>query len=269
MFLKNTLLTPLFYSMEMNALKHSYRYSLLEGLVTSYSIDKIIDILAAGFSLQKYENSDNDFYNEMIAVSEKRSPYNGFIKKAKGNNNSETIWIVVPKDDRGLNKKMLDSYLIPSGYICFSKNETYYSDEDSGISFVWYIYEKKFDNDVTDSILNNKDYLYHITLNLYIDKIKRQGLKPKDEIWNNDLFPSHNRLYLFLNDNLFDKSDTYFSNKDLKRKYNNGFSLLRIDVSKLNNNIKLYSDPRQNDAVYTYDCISPDAIEVIDVKYFK
>ena len=45
---------------------------------------------------------------------------------------------------------------------------------------------------------------------------------------------------------------------------NDGWSLLRVDVSKLTNDPAFYFDPRMKNGIYTMDTISPENIEIID-----
>ena len=273
MFLKGTRILPNIGSMELHTLSHSYGYSLTEGLITSYPIDKVIDILSRELYLKRLKDYNRNFSTDyLISLTTRRSEYCGTIQKIKGSNDTDRISITVAKDGYNKNKELLDKYLVPSGYFCYGIYNDSYESEDGKYAFDTFVYEKKFDNDVTNSIFKYKRELYHITLNAYVDKILRQGLKPKDSEWINDLFPAKDRIYFFLNDvtnTVFKNPEIYFFDKENKNTYNTGYTLLKIDVSKLNKNIKFYSDPRQNNSVFTYDSINPEAIKIVDTKFIK
>lgn len=263
---------PRINSMELNMLCHGH--SLKEGvlLFQTYPIDSVIDILSKNVYLKKIPNRLHiNFDGErFIRYAQNNDEYSGLISKGSGSNNTEYICITISDDGFGKNKSMLDKYLIPCGYFCSNNFIDHYESEDKKYSFNTFIYEKKYDNDVTDDIFKYKKYLYHITLNSYINKIFKQGLKPKDFVWTNGYFKSNNRIYLFTNfkiaSDIFRNYDIYFKDKDIKN--SDGLTLLQIDVSKLSTT-KFYADPRQSEAIYTLDTISPAAIEVSDVLYFE
>ena len=52
--------------------------------------------------------------------------------------------------------------------------------------------------------------------------------------------------------------------KKLDYQRNDGWSLLRVDVSNLTNSPTFYFDPRMKNGVYTMDNISPENIEIVD-----
>lgn len=138
-------------------------------------------------------------------------------------------------------------------------------------------FEKKFDNDKTEEVLEYP-YLYHYTTAKAYKKIKYIGLVPKMTSWDsfggkgkdytNSLYKNTNddvnygRIYLFAD--IPDKGDPkkYFGDKNSLAK-NNEFLLLKIDTKKLPKDIKFYQDIKQTGAVFTYDNIPPSAIELV------
>lgn len=107
------------------------------------------------------------------------------------------------------------------------------------------------------------EYLYHIAPLRVVNKIKSQGLTPRD----NGRIASHpERVYLFIDypHNWKEIADNFrLSNKEEK------YCLLSIDKRKLNKNIKFYFDSnvmQRNAAIYTNEPISPNAIELIDLE---
>ena len=126
--------------------------------------------------------------------------------------------------------------------------------------------KKKYDVDVTDYVFE-KGILYHLCRKEVVDKILKNGLSPRESQWYS--FKNSPRIYFFCVE-ISDKNleywvqDTFFG-KTIK---SNDYVLLKIDVSKINNNPKFYGDPRLTDAVYTYDNINPEAIEKYkEIKY--
>jgi hypothetical protein len=96
--------------------------------------------------------------------------------------------------------------------------------------------------------------LYHVTANIYLDKIFKQGLVPKTQS-KKDIHPS--RIYL--------TPDLYFA-KWFKQNFpifskHKDFTILEIDTTGLN--LKLYKDPQsQWRGFYTTNNISPSHIKV-------
>ena len=115
------------------------------------------------------------------------------------------------------------------------------------------VFNKRFD--FTDDGI--KLYLYHVTDEKYLHKIKQIGLTPK----SNKIIDNHpDRIYLF--DNINDL-DLFIKNKMF---YVSGYTpvKLKINVKSLPK-LKLYKDPKypNTDAYYTYDNIPPYSIDVV------
>lgn len=235
-------------------------YLIKEGLISTYPIKNVIFALKSLFNL--YDGSDLMEKNKILFYLDKQQyyhDYNGIIFYNKySQNNTERIEIIVNEND--FNQNDFDKYLLKYGWFCgiYEKLRGYNN-------LIRLIYEKKFDIDVTEEVIKNK-YIYHICPNIYLNKINKYGLKPKFSSWNQ--YSNPERVYFFMKE-LTNKEFVLWVNefnaeKEFNYQKNDGWSLLKIDVSKATNNPKFYFDPRMKNGVYTMDTISPENIEIID-----
>ena len=235
-------------------------YLIKEGLISTYPIKNVIFALKSLFNL--YDGSDLMEKNKILFYLDKQQyyhDYNGIIFYNKySQNNTERIEINVNEND--FNQNDFDKYLLKYGWFC-----GIYEKLNGYNNLIRLIYEKKFDVDVTEEVIKNK-YLYHICPNIYLNKINKYGLKPKFSSWNQ--YSNPERVYFFMKE-LTNKEFVLWVNefnaeKEFNYQKNDGWSLLKIDVSKATNNPKFYFDPRMKNGVYTMDTISPENIEIID-----
>jgi len=100
------------------------------------------------------------------------------------------------------------------------------------------------------------DNLYHITDVKNLDKIKKMGIVPKSK---NKISLHPSRIYLTYLD------QTKWLSKIFKKNHQMDPIVIKIDTYHLykDRKIKLYIDPRMQDAYYTYDNIPPDYFEEI------
>ena len=106
---------------------------------------------------------------------------------------------------------------------------------------------KKFD-DVVDEYVR---YLYHVTEDKYLRKIKKSGLIPHSR---QKIEYHPDRIYVF------DEEDNAKDFIDLLDK-NKKYSILKIDRDKIKYELKLYNDPKFfTPAFYTYENIPPYSI---------
>lgn len=125
-------------------------------------------------------------------------------------------------------------------------------------SYVFNFIRKYPNEDITEEIFNNVEYLYHATPSLYVERIMKYGLVPKAK---NKLFQYPDRIYLstVCDDNLFKSLKVVNS---INKNTGTTYSVLRISVNSLPDNIVFYKDSDYVNGVFTYDNISPDAIEI-------
>lgn len=235
-------------------------YLVKEGLITSYPIKNVVFALKSLFNL--YDGGDVSERNKILYFLSKGQHYknyNGVIFLNKySQNDTKRIEIRFSKDD--FNQNDFDKYLLKYGWFCGVLRQS--PDYDNIVKL---IYEKKFDVDITEEVMKSR-YLYHICPNIYLNKINKIGLKPKYSSWNS--YSNPERIYFFrrkLSHNEFIMwVNNFEQEKNLEHTLNEGWSLLRVDLTTLINKPKFYLDPRMEDGIYTMDNISPESITIID-----
>jgi hypothetical protein len=134
-------------------------------------------------------------------------------------------------------------------------------------------FDPKFASDATGYVRDNMHYLYHSAPNKVVDKILKQGLTPRESV--KGLFQYDGRVYLMMGDYLNEDQIEILNNvvnyhkKMGKDEYNNGYSILRIDLDKVPEDVKFYIDAAALDAVYTRNTIPPQAISIAHTAYFN
>lgn len=232
-------------------------YVMEEGLIKTYPIENVIDSISGLFDL--YAGDDITERNKVLYGLDQNedTEYNGTIEYTSAKNKTKRIEIKV--NNETYNQADFDKYFLKYGWFCG------YSDNLFGYSnIVRFVYEKKFDIDVTDSI-KEREYIYHICPNIYLSRINQRGLVPRFSSWN--VFKNPERLYFFIDELSHDDFVKWVKHfKEGKKIYsgNGGWSLLKVDVSKLTNGPTFYFDPRMKNGIYTMDSISPENIEIID-----
>lgn len=165
------------------------------------------------------------------------------------------LCIIIPKI--GKNEEMIINDMESLGYFCGYK-ELY---DDPAGEYIGLRFEPMYQTDDITNTLREYGYLLHITLTKNLDSIYEHGLIAQHK---NNKFNYPPRLYFFpsnlskmelitivkmLNDELYDNSI-----------YLKDFSILLIDMSKINPKIKFYGDPISEKGVFTTDNIPADAI---------
>lgn len=235
-------------------------YLLKEGLISTYPIENVIFALKSLFNL--YDGNDDTERNKILFFLDRQQNYNGYngviFYNRYSQNNTERIEIKVSEND--FNQNDFDKYLLKYGWFC-----GIYEKLDGYDNLIRLIYEKKFDVDVTEEVIKNK-YIYHICPNIYLNKINKSGLKPKFSSWNQ--YSNPERVYFFMKRLTHEEfvlwANEFNSEKKIDYQRNDGWSLLKIDMSNLTNNPTFYFDPRMKNGVYTMDTISPENIEIVD-----
>lgn len=135
------------------------------------------------------------------------------------------------------------------------------------------IFEPNYSKDISQKVRKKCKYLYHCTDTVYIDKILKKGLIPKKK---NSIYLFPDRVYCMKGDNLsMAQIESLYNiqqahNKTIPQldnpKETLDYYLLTIDISKLPQDLKMYSDPFSKGAIFTNDNIPPYAI--IDVQPF-
>jgi len=250
MKVKDIQLIPVCLLEENNVLDEASFY-LYEGLIYSYSIDRVVNALKNVFNFHTVSKDELVPSSRNISNGE----YPGSICVIPMEGGTCSISMIVPNNEYNTSK--IDGYMAKYGYMRALNNKL-------GGDTVLLNYEKKFDNDAT-SLLPMIDKLYHICSKEVGDKACRIGLTPHQSI--NDKFPSNDeRVYLSFN-NYTDKSFKVAAVKikmEKQQPLSREYVLLEINVQQLiEMGIKFYIDPRTQNAIYTHESIPAKFIKII------
>lgn len=224
-------------------LLHGPAAMICEGLIITYPIERVCEMIRTVFNLAK---SNADFLLN-------RDKYDGYAALMQGANGTSRILTLIY--DADYNRDMLAQYFNKYGYFAGAESPC------MGNMRMTY-WEKKFDNDATEEVKKLR-YIYHICKEQVLKKIESQGLTPRNSQWRQ--FKNSERIYFFIRE----LSHSEFSAwaKNFSREKQNGgdtYIMLKVDVSKLPENIRFFADPRMNDAVYTLENIPPDCLSYAD-----
>lgn len=138
--------------------------------------------------------------------------------------------------------------------------------------FFGLVFEPHFSKDISEEIREKYNFLYHATPSIYVQKILKIGLVPKNK---NTLFFYPSRIYCMRGNNLSEDQIQIINNIQRERAKtaktdDNSYTILVIDVSFLPRDIKFFVDPMAPDAILTHNNIPPVAISVYgDLKDFQ
>lgn len=242
------------------------RINLNEFILHTVDAEKVIKYLISGWNFSTYEDFDAH-ENYGIVIYRHPSP------------NRELIQLWIREKDEETIKEIMGKM----GWFCGARDLYVWNPKaDSGHKFTnsglfGLQFEKKYDNDETEDVLSEK-YIYHYTSKSLVNKIKQTGLVPKMSSWvlfggkgkdytsklykNTSDSVNYGRIYFF-KEGAMVNPEKYFASKTTSKE-GKEYVLLRITTEKLPEGIKFYDDPKQSGAVFTYDNIPPEAIEVIE-----
>jgi len=232
--------------MKLHRFENFYKIkNINEGLIKSINYEKFYDFLLKLF--KKYD----------IEITKSFNNHNGIFVEfdidLMDKNFIEELDNLLNISGYNINYSYLDDILIKRK----PTTKEFFKHEKIAISFV-----KKFDKN-DDTI---PEFLYHITEKIYLDKILKKGLIPKS---NQKIEHHPDRIYLLSSmDGVEEFLEILEDNYPEKK-----FITLKINT-KILNNFKLYFDPTffsfeedfknsKYKAYYTYDNITPNAIEII------
>lgn len=258
-------------------------------LVTSEEIKDLIKE-----SLTKRIIIPRDFFGNIFAIDEDTqknplmegifSTYNpekiiGYLKKRYGDAaiikitdscNGEKIFLI-KTGDVDYNQNIIDKDMRLCGYFPSKV------DRKNNQRVIQY---EPLHQNVVNNKVQEKEYIFHITPTIKVDKILKNGLTPKT---CNKRFVYPDRIYFFLEEYYYEEWVYIlkeFYDEELKsfkigikkeKPYNGTYTVLAIDTEKIKD-IDFFYDPNAENCVYTYDNISPDAIEIvceIEQEYLK
>lgn len=228
---------------------NEYLNKINEGLLKTYNIDFVIDkslqrlsVLNVKFSINKLENNS--------------------IKLTLFNFNK----ILINKIFGLLNKNFTNLFGWYPSYLYLENlsgmksqmnyDENYLKKVYKYLDKVSIIYESKF-----DSVIKLPDKLYHISIQEYENKIRKNGIVPKTK---NKISSHGNRIYVCLTIDdcidLIEQMDFYFFDKN--KNINTKWIIYEINTDNLN--LELYKDPNYlNKGGYLLGNIPPTNIKTI------
>jgi len=209
---------------------------LMEGYFKTYPTDKIVTYL------QKR-------YGEYASI------------QVMENENGIEVFIISFYDDKN-NEEVINKDMALCGY---------FPSISHSIGNIKHVqYEPRHQNHINE-IVQDVEYIYHLTPTNKVRKIFRNGLTPRT---NNKLFRYPDRIYFFLNEPYYDDLQNIiqqFYKEDLKKArenknyipYSDTYTLLSIDTEMVKN-CNFYYDPNLFDAIYTKDNIPSQAIDIVE-----
>lgn len=226
------------------------RHIVCEGLIKTYSVKDTINFLL-NKGIKKYY-----IYPLKIVKGDNKMLYSINLKFRKGFNNipNEVIVNLI---------HILDTcgWFFSIGYCngkYFKELNNKFIENNTEYNNIDLIFEPKFDVNVSKDELPDK--LYHVTPNKNIDKIYKNGLTPRN---NNKVTNHPERVYLFGENNINNWKNIALNLKG--ENINEKYSLLEIEVNKVNKNIVFMYDPNcEFEAYYVLEPITPYSIKVID-----
>ena len=181
--------------------------------------------------------------------------------------NDNGVWVFrigIYNDEEGI--KVVDKDMALCGYFPSMK-------EIKG-EMIYMFYEPRHQDKIND-LVQDEEYIYHLTRTVRVEKILKNGLSPKT---HNKKFTYPDRIYFFLHEP--NKEECLLLMKQFyveeaktpdKKIYDGPYTLLAIDTEKVKECNFSY-DPNAFECIYTYDNVPPTAIEVvceIEQEYLK
>lgn len=129
--------------------------------------------------------------------------------------------------------------------------------------YIVMVFEPKFANEVTDTVFEKCDFLYHAAPSVFVGRILEKGLEPKTK---NTAFKYPPRVYMVRNLSgqsigLLKKIQDERGGKVLFD--DNEYTILSIEIGKLPSHVRFFMDPTAPNSVFTYDNIPPHAIKAV------
>lgn len=231
---------------------HYLDYRLYCGGVSSFSADILNDYITEAF--QKHFTVDIDIVRKSLNDKYLFADFQFGIKLS----NDVKYAIIIA--DVGDNLKMINKDMERYGYF-FSHCKEF---KLHGMDWIALQFEPYVQDNVNYIVRNNMKFVYHITPVSNLKSILKTGLKPKSK---NFEFKYPERLF-FVKDNVSEEMRDLLSKKLMKnnKKYDKkGYCELKIDVSKIPDNVDFFNDPLYEYGLYCEDKIPKDAI--VDVRY--
>lgn len=224
----------------MSAIDHVKKFGVgvNEALISTYDPNKISRYIKSIFKLEDWE-----------------------YRIIKTQNNITGVNIVVPIDfgrTEDLKEIMYNSF----GW--YYTNEFNWNSEN-GDKYTVLSFRPKFSvSKILQEEIKKNPVLWHVTPEARYRKIKKIGFVPKSK---NTKFLYPEKIHFLLGSYSFnDAVKCYKTISKFSEYKDSAWYILKVDVRKKDGTFpKFYWDPDYNGAVYTYENIGPDKIEVVDV----
>lgn len=208
-----------------------------EGLIKSYDIEKVKDIVCRRFNLAPWQ------------FTVKQQSLSG--------NNVNVAVLFLNKDINKNDEGDIENLMRTCGYHIANKPRF-----ENGFKIV--VFTPFFSRNISKRVKMKYKCLYHATPAIYVEKILKNGLEPKSK---NKLYMYPDRVHCMVGDNLTRLQKDILRTVQRRRGENNilddnKFFILKIDTSKLPDNTNFYVDAMAPESIYTYDNIPPKAISV-------
>ena len=194
--------------------------------------------------------------------------------------NIETIFVKIPDIER--NREMLIKAMSFYGYSLSEENAAANVNQKADAPWKILTFIPDFQEYVTERIIKENDYLFHISPARFKEKILKRGLCPQSK---NSKYNYPPRIYMSQHMRFANQTGTthVFTKKtgeelalalhsvkpDNEKKWTE-YIIYRIDISKLKENIRFsYDDDFFPLGIFTADNINPEALEIwdeIDIK---
>ena len=256
-------LRPVSLDEDMAKMEYAPLLALDEAVLRTYPAEMLVKHLCSLLNLSPISEYTPGEYNP--------GEYNGFIL-ITGDKNHIIIHITNQEMEETIKWKAI-SRAQDFGWTYVSERVSSFSGTPGGRCLTVSL-EKKFTEDLTDEV-RKLGKLYHFCKTRHLKKILRIGLNPKLSQWkgfgghtkgeNETLLKPENvkadtsRIYFFTKKNAI-QPEFYFKEKNPE---GDTFVQLEIDVAAVPG-ARFYYDPRQYQAVYTFDNIPPSAITVLE-----
>lgn len=242
---------------------------LLEGVFKTYPLESIVNHLC------EYLNLTTE-WKEFIEQPKK---YGGFLYVQEGDNKEKLLNVVSLNDEHSLH--IIKRCMRMCGYYEAS-NEEYYNQ-----NFRLIIFEPRKTENTVNKIVQEQEYLYHLTIKSRLDKILKNGLCPRTNMKDEDEYDKDKLPKSISRKN--NKNNTEFFLKDNKGKYPsriyfflkipsfmelvymgqqmfgkenlNNLVLVEVETKGIKNNF--YYDPNAIDGIFTEENIKPSSINRI------
>lgn len=236
---------------DIQILRDNYRDFRLTPFITAY------DNLSEGMYIKGLYNETEEPDTVIKNIIQRYNLTPQLIRKVKQHNNIYVYSIVA---NIGINDKLIEDDMEKMGYFLSLKKPVKVDDMD------YYIMQFEptwqLQNDETDNIKSKYNYLYHWTPDYNIDEILEKGLFPLSK---NNIFNYPPRIYLIKGDaskELLLQLGTRICFGNLKNSKNTNYTLLKIDIRNIDDNIRFFFDPNSEIGIYTEQPISSKYISV-------